>query len=82
MSDPPLLPPRVIACRGSEKSQRVFVGLVSSMSLFLHVILSSLPSQPRQDSLYRRHGPGTPYALGKSTLVKVGLRKVPTQGGS
>lgn len=51
MSDPPLLPPRIIACRGSEESQRVFVGLVSSMSLFLHVTLSfvllAIPAQAR-----------------------------------
>lgn len=44
----PLLPPRVIACRGSKESHRVFVvGLVSFMSLFPHVTLSFvLPTIP------------------------------------
>lgn len=82
MSDPLLLPPRVVACRGSEESQRVFVGVVSSMSLFLHVTLSFvllvIPAQGR----CTRHAPGTPYAIEKSTLIKASLREVPTPGGS
>lgn len=50
MSDPPLLPPRVIACRGSEESQRVFVGLVSSTSLLLHAtLLLVLPAIQAQE---------------------------------
>lgn len=52
MSDCPVLLARVIACRGSKESQRVFVGLVSFVSFSLHASVSFvLPAtQPREDA--------------------------------
>lgn len=52
MSDPPVLLPMVIACRGSKETQRVFVGLVSlvSFSLIASVSFVLPATQPREDA--------------------------------